>query len=579
MKKTAKVLVPLFLALLIIATTAWYGLVYDRDFSRDMMLSQARAFSERGNQGIASWCYDMAYWFSSQDDDVAIELANQFKEEGNYTKAEYTLSNAIADGGTLDLYIALCKTYVEQDKLLDAVTMLDNISDLTIKAQLDALRPVAPVSDPLPGFYSQYIPVTLVGEGGTLYYTTDGEYPSVDDIPYSEPFTLPAGETTVYAVTVADNGLVSPLTIMGYTVGGVIEEVTFEDPAIEAAVRSILKLDSDEVIYTNQLWTILEFTVPAEAKSFNDLTKLAYLESLVLNEQSMESLQFLSPLTYLKRLDLTSCRFSADNLNVIASLPLLQELNLTDCGLSTVAGLENALSLMNLYLGDNTVRNLDPLSALTGLRELDLNHNAVTNLAALSPLSNLTKLDVSYNSLTGISAIGSCTKLESLIVNNNQITTLSGIENLTSLTYLHASSNQLTDAAPAAACLELRELYLSRNTLTDISALAVLVNLETLDFSYNQVTEIPAFPDGAALRTVDGSYNAVLSLKPLCNQENLSHVFMDYNQITSVGELESCYNLVMVSVYGNAVSGVEKLTAHDIIVNYDPTLVPPTEEE
>ena len=46
---------------------------------------------------------------------------------------------------------------------------------------------------------------------------------------------------------------------------------------------------------------------------------------------------------------------------------------------------------------------------------------------------------------------------------------------------------------------------------------------------------------------------------------------MDYNQITSVAALESCYKLTLVNVYGNTVEGVEKLTEHDIIVNYDPT--------
>ena len=46
---------------------------------------------------------------------------------------------------------------------------------------------------------------------------------------------------------------------------------------------------------------------------------------------------------------------------------------------------------------------------------------------------------------------------------------------------------------------------------------------------------------------------------------------MDYNQITSVSELANCYNLVMVNVYGNDVDGVDALTEHNIIVNYDPT--------
>lgn len=572
MKKSAKIIVPFILVLLIIFTVVWYGLAYDRDFTRDMLLKHARVFSSNGNQGIASWFYDLAYDFSDQDEDVAIELANQFKAEGNYTKAEFTLSNAIADGGTAELYIALCKTYVEQNKLLDAVTMLDNVKDKTIKAQLDALRPLAPSSDPTPGFYSQYIPVTLKSSGGTLYYTTDGEYPSIDDVPYSEPFTLPAGETTVYALTVADNGLVSPLSILGFTVGGVIEEVTFEEPAIDAAIREILNLSQDDTIFSNQLWTITDFTVPSGTQNLNDLSRLIYLESLTIPDTKLNSLQFLSSLVYLTKLDLTGCRFSSDELNTIASLPLLQELNLANCALSTIAGLENAGHLSVLDISDNAVRNLEPLANLTGLSELYLQHNAVTNLSSLSGLTNLEKLNVSYNSVSNMVPLVTCSRLNYLDISNNGLTTLSGIEKLSALTYLNASQNNLTDISLTAGCLELVELHLAMNAITDVSSLAALVKLETLDISRNEITALPAFPDDASLGTIDACYNQITSLAPLANQMHLGHIYMDYNQITSILPLDTCRNLIMINIYGNAITeGVDELLARGVIVNYDPS--------
>ena len=572
MKKSAKIIVPFLLVLLILFTVVWYALSYDRDFTRDMMLKQARLFSDNGNQGIASWFYDLAYNFSDQDEDVAIELANQFKEEGNYTKAEYTLSNAIADGGTAELYIALCKTYVEQNKLLDAVTMLDNVKDPAIKAQLDALRPAAPASDPAPGFYSQYIPVSMKFSGGMLYYTTDGEYPSIDDVPYSEPITLPAGETAIYAVTVADSGLVSPLSILSFTVGGVIEEVTIEEPAIDTAIRDILGLSQDEPIFSNQLWTITDFTVPAGTQNLNDLSKLTYLESLTIPDTKLNSMQFLSGLVYLTELDLTGCRFSSEDLKVIASLPLLSQLNLSNCALSTIAGLENATHLSVLNISDNAVRNLEPLTNLTGLRELYLQHNAVTNLNALSGLTNLEKVNLSYNSITTIVPLVTCAKITELDVSNNGLTSLSGIDKLTALTYFNAIQNQLADISLIANCTELVELHLARNAITDVSALSALVNLVTLDISRNQITALPAFPDDAVLGTIDACYNQITSLKPLANQVRLGHIYMDYNQITSIQPLENCRNLIMINIYGNAITeGVEELLAQDIIVNYDPS--------
>lgn len=575
MKKILKVIVPFLLVLVIIASIGWYCFVYDQDFTRDMMLKQARFFSENGNQVIASWFYDMAYNFSAHDDDVAIELANQYRNEGNYTKAESTLSHAIADGGGSDLYIALSKLYVEQDKLLDAVSMLDNITNPEIKSQLDALRPAAPTADPAPGFYSQYITLSLTGDGGTLYCSLEGEYPSIDDIPYSEPFTLPGGETTIYAVTVADNGMVSPLSIMGYTITGVIEEVTFEDAAIEEAVRKQLSLSDSETVYTNQLWSITSFTVPAEAKTLADLALMPYMEKLTIHDVKIDSLSFLSSMSGLAELDLTGSRFSDDDLAFIGGLTKLTDLTLANCGLSTISGLEGAINLTYLNLSNNTIRKLDSLSGMANLAELDLQHNAIISLKALSSLSNLETLNVSYNALEQLSSISSCGALTWLDASNNKLTSIDGVQKLDNLTYLSVSSNELTSVSVLSECTALTELYIAHNSIDNITALSSLVKLDIFDFAYNNVAKLPKLPTDCALRIIDGSYNKLTGLSALKGLENLTHVYMDYNEISSIASLESCYKLMYISVYGSAVTGVNTLTGHDIIVNYDPTATAP----
>lgn len=571
MKNSLRKLVPFTLALLVIASLVWYCFVYDRDFTRDMLLKQARFQATDGDPRVASWFYDMAYELSGQDEIVAIELANQFKSDGNYSKAEYTLSNAIADGGSVDLYIALCKTYVEKDKLLDAVNMLDNIADPKIKAEIDAMRPAAPVPDPEPGFYSQYIPVNLTGTSGTIYYSTNGEYPSTDDEPFSEPFTLSAGETTVQAVSVDENGLVSPRSILGYTVGGVIEEVFFDDPIIEDAVRQLIGRTDGGSLYSNELWALSSFSLPKDAIYCDDLTKLSYLESLRIEGQVFDSMRFLSSLTDLTELTLVDCRFQPADLNIIAALPNLQRLTLSNCGLSTIAGLENAQGLVYLNLANNTLRNLEPISHMMKLQELDLQHNALTNLSLLGGLSNLQSLNVSYNSLTSVAPLATCTKLNWLEANNNELVSLSGIDNLPVLRHLAVNHNALTDISILATRTTLTELHAANNDIEDITSLSVLNGLEVLDFSSNKVKTLPTWADDAKLRVIDGSHNEVKSLKPLANQMNLTHIYMDYNKITSITELEKCYKLVLVNVYGNKVKSAKELTDLGIIVNWDPT--------
>lgn len=570
MKKALKFIVPLLLILVILGSMVWYCFIYDQEFTRDMMLQNARFFSRNGNQTIASWFYDMAYKFCAQDDDVAIELADQYKDEGNYTKAEYTLTNAISDGGGADLYIALSKTYVEQNKLLDAVTMLDSISNPEIKAQLDAIRPAVPSADPAPGFYSQYITVNLNHEGGTLYFTLDGEYPSIDSIPYADPITLPGGETVIYSVTVADNGLVSPLSILGYTITGVIEEVAFEDAAIEAAVRTQLEIPEDEAVFTDQLWSITKFTVPDGASSLNDLSRMAYLEELIIHDVSINSLSFLSSMANLKLLDLSGCSFPASDLSIIGTLTKLQSLNLENCGLSTIAGLENNTALTYLNLANNTIRKLDSITPMTGLKELYLQHNAVVSTLALSSLSSLETLDVSYNALSEIAPLASCSMLSWLNASNNKLTDLTGVNKMSALKYLSVSENALDDVSILAECTGLTELYIAGNSIDNITSFSTLVNLEVLDFAYNKVAKLPKLPDDCALRIIDGSYNDLTGLSALKSLENLTHIYMDYNEISSIASLANCHKLMYISVYGSAVTGVNSLTQKGIIVNYNP---------
>ena len=543
MKKFIRVLVPLLLAVLIIASIGWYLFTYDRGFTRDFLLTQARYNDLHGNSRLSSWFYDLAYNFSNHDENVAIELANLYKADGNYTKAEYTLTNAINSDPSAELFTALCKTYVEQDKLLDAVSLLDKITNPEIKAEIEAQRPDAPISNYAPGYYSQYIDVTLYA-AGKLYYTTDGEYPSVQNPVYESPITLPAGETTVYAIAVDDNGLVSPLTVLGYTVTGVIEEVKFADPAMEAALRQVTGTRDSDSVYTSQLWQITEFTVPEDTKVYTDLTFMPYLETLVINNQDIDSLESLSSLT---------------------------ELTMVECGLSTIEKLSGAKSLTYLNLGENTIRNLDVLSSMTTLTELNLQHNAVTSLDALAGLSNLQTLDVSYNALATLAPVASCVRLTTLLADNNQLTGLDGVSGLQMLTRLSVNHNTLTDVSPLAVCTALTELDISNNTLTDISALSTLVNLERFVFSSNQVTALPEWPEDCKLQVIDGAYNAVTSLDNLSKMESLTYIYMDYNQISNIDSLADCYCLVQVNVFGNPVSDVAALREHDIIVNYDPT--------
>lgn len=567
--KSWKRILPIFLVIAVICSIGWYLFAYDTAFTKDILVDQARFFELNGNHNIAVWLYDLAYRQSGNNEQVAIEQAQMFKQNGNYSKAEYTLSRAIATNSSVDLYIALCQTYVEQNKLLDAVTMLDRVSG-DIKTQLDALRPSAPVATPAPGFYSQYITVTVESDSGTLYVSADGEYPSIEKDKYENGVTLISGENTIYALSVGENGLVSPLSIFGYTVGGVIEEVQLSDTALDTQVRSILGLSSDAQLMTNDLWAITSLVMPSETADYTDLQYFPYLTSLTIKGGNFQNLQALSHLKQLSHLTITESTISAQDLSVISALPNLKELTLSGCMLSNIQNLSGAHDLEYLDLSNNTIRDASALSFMSGLQELNLSHNALTNLSYLSALNNLKVLNVSYNSLASVVPLAGCTALEELDISYNTISSLEGLSTLSGLTKLNAASNQLTDVSGLTANAALTNVTLSRNTISDISALSVLTKLQYFDISYNKVSKLPQWSADCELVFFNGAHNQIKEVTVLGGLKNLNTVNLSNNAIKTVDVLASCPNLIQVDVTGNPVKNVSKLKEQSIIVYYTP---------
>lgn len=571
MKTAAKIIVPILLVLLVLFSICWYLFIYDRGFTQDFLLNRARAADSKGNYSTAAWFYDLAYQHSHEDEAVAIELAEQFKSIGNYTKAEYTLSNAISDGGSAELYVALCKTYIEQDKLRDAVAMLDNIADPVIKAELDSRRPKAPEASPQDGYYNEYISITVTAEDGNVYATTDGEYPSVHNEPISGPIDLNGGETVVYALTVADSGLISPLRVLGYTVAGVIEEVTITDPALNQIVRQELNVSDTHSLFTNQLWNITTLEVPSDVKDLSELSKMPFIENLTLQQGVYENISAISALTNLKNLSIDGVTLTTEELKIIASLPDLRSLSLERCNLSSITELSAATQLFSLNVSNNTIRDLEPLSGLTELEHLNISHNAVTQLTALTGATKLKELDVSFNSVNSTVALSGCKSLETLRIEYNALNNFDGLDKLSGLKCIYANDNQISDIAHLSAITELSELNIANNAIADLTPIADSIKLSDLNFANNQVTSLPSFAEGCVLSRIDGSRNQLTNLDALSQLEHINYVIMDYNtDIRSVTSLSKCNTLVEVSIYGTGVLDVSALTKMNVIVKYAP---------
>ncbi|MDR0889873.1 MAG: leucine-rich repeat domain-containing protein [Oscillospiraceae bacterium] len=530
----------------------------------------ARAMS-RGDYEKAVSRYTRAVDMNPESIPYALALADACVANGSYTKAERALVSAIRTAPHAELYAKLSAVYVAQDKLLDAQQMLDSITDESVRTEIAAMRPDAPVLSHESGEYSSFISISASVQGGTVYVSTDEQFPSLEAAPFTEAIPLPAGATHLTALCVAENGLVSTLVEADYLIVGVVEDVIFADAQLESYVRELIFRPGTGTITTDELWDIEELVVPETVADYSDLRHFTGLKSLTILGGDADDYAFLAALEDLEYLNLSGSLVSFETLEKIGLLPNLRELNLSSCGLSNILPLAEASTMTAIDLSDNSISNIGALSACKNLATVNLSRNALTSLDAISEIDTLQELDVSENNLTSISALSECTALTHLNASDNSLSSIAAVSSLKKLREFYAAKNALSDIEGLEACMLLERLDLSNNSLTSIGAVANLVNLTYLNFNYNDVEVLPSFSSSAKLQQFYAAHNFLEDISGLAGLSLLNYVDVDYNNVTDIECLHTCPTLVQVNAFGTNVESVTKLTDIGVIVYYDPT--------
>lgn len=562
-----KVLI-ILIVLLVLAALA-FGLYYFLWTPENLAALGERSLSN-GKYDRAVFFYERAAEMNPDRPEYAIALADAWIADDNYTQAEVTLVKAIERAPKTELFCKLSAVFVGQGKLLNAQTMLDGITDETAKAEIARLRPAAPQFSPEGGEYDSFVELTLSGSG-TIYYSFTEEYPSNHDAPYSEPIPLEAGKTTVSAVAVSDDGLVSPLATQEYLIVGVVEPVTFASAELEQYIRETLYISRTESVMTDQLWKLEELTVPENVTDYTDLQYFTGLTSLTIHDSTAEDYSFLNVMPAMEKLDLSGCILSADAVSAIGGMTELTELRLSGCGLSNISPFAALSKLSVLDLSDNSISDIAALSGCEKLSEVNLETNAVSTLSSLSGLGELVSLNVSGNAVDSLEPIAACTKLETLRADDNALVDVQALKNMTALRVLSLSGNSISDAAALSACTKLEELNLSDNAIVSVDVIAQMQELKVLNISHNQVKALPQLSQEAHLQQVRASYNVLSSVSVLAGLTELTYVDVDYNEeVEDVECLSTCPLLVQVNAFGTKVKEVKKLTDMSVIVNYNP---------
>ena len=401
--------------------------------------------------------YSEAIEIDPMNTDAYLGLAQSYMGAEQYDEAEASYQQLLElDAANAQAYRELAELYIRLDKLQEAKQLLEAavqaVDDPDIEELYQETTPKAPAFSLQPGSYDQRQEVSILPDQDThvIHYTTDGSKPTEDSPVFQEPIILKNGETTIKAVAVSSRGYVSDLSSATYTITVEQVEITFEDAAVERAVRDTLQIGYGP-LYNEDVEQITELSIVGGSS-------LEPGETVVFTQDS-----YTIQSSYWERSSLGQVA----TLNDLKYMPFLRRLHLAFQESTDISGIASAARLEELSLIHVGLTDLSPVSGLTGLKKLCVGWNQVSDL---SPVANLTSL-------------------VSLGVWNNSITDLTPVQNLKALTYLDFSANQVSDISPVANLDSLCDLWMYQNQVSDFQPLEGLMQLRVLMIRDNPISD------------------------------------------------------------------------------------------
>lgn len=238
-------------------------------------------------------------------------------------------------------------------------------------------------------------------------------------------------------------------------------------------------------------------------------------------------------------------------------------------GITCLTGLEYAIGLRDLSLGNNLISDLSPLSNLINLRYLNLHNNLFSDLSPLADLTSLLQLDLGDNQITTIPSLPGLTQLRYFYLSNNQISDISALSELQQLYSLDLCNNQIADISPLAEIEEMTYLYISGNQISDLSPLSSMINLNALRADSNLISDISALTDIPFLGNLYLNRNQISDLSALSDKYFLRTLYLDNNQISDISHLDKLYMVYTLSLSDNQITNIAPLVDNPGLGSYD----------
>ncbi|MCL2071615.1 MAG: serine/threonine protein kinase [Oscillospiraceae bacterium] len=217
------------------------------------------------------------------------------------------------------------------------------------------------------------------------------------------------------------------------------EPITFDSWYLDMAVRNILGVAQDYVIYRTLLVSrVRELSV--------------YGRSIVHPDQNENGL-------VKEHIGRGAVNYHADNawfvgdrgdiasLDEIPNMYYMFRIELSSQSIADLTPL-TGMKLETIVLADNYIGNLVPLKDMVTLRKLDVCQNPLRDLTPISRLLSLEYLDISQTQVTDLSPIVELTKLETLSLVYTDVSDIGVLSSLTNLREVDVSHTSVTDLTP-----------------------------------------------------------------------------------------------------------------------------------
>ena len=217
----------------------------------------------------------------------------------------------------------------------------------------------------------------------------------------------------------------------------------------------------------------------------------------------------------------------------------LTYLNAVDMNVRDLTGIELAMNLRTLRIGQNPISDLSPLTRLTKMREIYFNDTLVSDLSPLASLYNLEVINAAATRISNLAPLAGLKNLKKLDTIHSDISDLSPLAGLTNLTRLLLYDCKATDLAPLKNLKKLRWLgFPHTDNITDPSHLTGLTELRHLDLFHTEISDLTPLAGLVNLETLILNENRIVDVSPLTSLHNLKRLELQVNNISDFSPLD-----------------------------------------